>query len=73
MKLIYYGFLLFFISSISLMAQSEEMKGSFQCSQKKMNSFLPRLGEIQTTGLHSYDMLDYNLNLNIYSGFTEII
>jgi len=71
MKLIYYGFLLFFISSISLMAQSREKKGSFQFSQKKMNLFLPRLDEFQTTGLHSYDMLDYNLNT--YRGFTEII
>jgi aminopeptidase N len=51
------------------MAQTLEMKGSVQCSQKKMNSSLEKLDAFQTTGQHSYDMLDYKLNLDIYNCF----
>jgi aminopeptidase N len=34
-----------------------------------MNSSLVKLDEFLSTGQHSYDMLDYNLNLNIYNCF----
>jgi len=69
MKRVFYIFVIIIFSSISLISQSREMKGSVQCSQKKMNSSLIKLDEFLTTGQHSYDMLDYNLDLNIYNCF----
>jgi len=62
-------FLLVFLLSCSipnLMAQ--ELKGAEYCSQKKMNSKLPILDD-KAAVLHAFDVLDYNLDLNIYNCF----
>jgi aminopeptidase N len=69
-RIIYFLSLLLIIISMPLAAQSVEKKGSELCSEKKMNSRLQLLsGNLTTTGAHSFDMLDYNLNLDIYNCF----
>jgi aminopeptidase N len=68
-RFVYFLSLLIFIS-LSLQGQSVEKKGSDLCSEKKMNSPLQLLSDnLGTTGAHSFDMLDYNLNLDIYKCF----
>src|ERR1035437_2962782 len=69
MKHVFCFLFIIIFSSVILKAQSRENKGSVLCSQKKMNSSLVKLDEFLLIGQHSYDMLNYNLNLNIYSCF----
>jgi len=70
MKCLFYFLSLFIFISFSLHGQSFKKKGSDLCSQKKMNSPLQLLSDnLGTTGAHSFDMLDYNLNLDIYKCF----
>ena len=52
----------------NLQAQ-EEVKGSSYCSQKKMNSSLMKIENILSGPLHSFDVLDYKLDLDLYSCF----
>ena len=52
----------------NLQAQ-EEIKGSSYCSQKKMNSSLMKIENILSGPLHSFDVLDYKLDLDLYSCF----
>jgi len=64
-------FLLVFLFSCSipnLMAQ--ELKGAEYCSQKKMNSKLPILDD-KAFIVHSFDVLDYKLDLDIYNCFVS--
>jgi aminopeptidase N len=69
-NIVYFLTLLLVIISLPLIAQPVEKKGSDLCSEKKMNSPLQILSENPgTTGSHSFDMLDYNLNLDIYNCF----
>jgi hypothetical protein len=70
MKRIFYFLSLFIFVSFSLHGQSVEKKGSDLCSQKKMNSPLQLLSDnLSSTGAHSFDVIDYNLNLDIYKCF----
>lgn len=69
MKRLFYFLSLIIVISLPLRGQSVERKGSDLCSQKKMNSPFQLSENLGTTGVHSFDMLDYNLNLNIYNCF----
>src|ERR1035437_3211895 len=69
MKRIVYFLSLIIVISLPLRGQSVERKGSDLCSQKKMNSPFQLSENLGTTGVHSFDMLDYNLNLDIYNCF----
>jgi len=60
--------LMFLIIIITALPQTEK-KGSEYCSQKKSSSIIDQIGEIDADIKHSYDVLDYNLNLNIYNCF----
>ncbi len=58
-----------FISSIS-MAQDNSLKASVQCSMKKMSMAYPLdLGDSPNTPKHSFDVLNYKLNLDIRNCF----
>jgi len=59
---------MFLIIIITALPQTEK-KGSEYCSQKKSSSIIDQIGEIDADIKHSYDVLDYNLNLNIYNCF----
>jgi len=59
---------LFIITSLNLHAQ-DERKGSSFCSDKKMNSSLNKIEEFLSGPLHSFDVLDYNLDLDLYNCF----
>jgi aminopeptidase N len=56
------------ISSFSIHAQDRE-RGSVFCSDKKMNSSLNKREEFLSGPLHSFDVLDYKLDLDIYNCF----
>jgi aminopeptidase N len=61
-------FFLLFVASGTTLAQ--ELKGSELCSQKKMSAaYLPSLGDSPNTPRHSFDVLNYKLNLDIYNCF----
>src|SRR5574337_800352 len=65
-------FVLLFLSCLPglLIAQEAHEKGSVYCSQKKMNSSINYSpDEIAANIPHSYNVLNYELNLNIYSCF----
>lgn len=47
----------------------EDSRGSAYCSQKKANSFLLKTVESLTPPKHSFDVLDYKLELDIYNCF----
>jgi aminopeptidase N len=49
--------------------QAQERKGANYCSDKKMNSLLVSIEDIMSGPLHSFDVLDYKLDLNIYNCF----
>ena len=62
---------LIFISTISEAQQTENMKGSSFCAQQKMHS--PNLVVIPrgpNSPGHSYDMLNYTLDLDLYNCYT---
>src|ERR1039457_4870763 len=70
MNRLLYFLSLFAFLTLSIWGQSVERKGSELCSEKKMNSPLQLLSDnLSSTGTHSFDMLDYNLNLDIYKCF----
>jgi aminopeptidase N len=69
MKRLFYFLSLFVFISFSVNGQKVEIKGSKLCSEKKMNSPLQLLDNLGTAGAHSFDMLDYNLSLDIYKCF----
>ena len=60
--------LLFIISSFSIHAQDRE-RGSVFCSDKKMNSSLMKIEELFSGPVHSFDVLDYKLDLDLYNCF----
>ncbi len=60
--------LIFIFFNFNLYAQIET-KGSSFCSNKKMNSPLMKIEEFLSAPLHSFDVLDYNLDLDIYNCF----
>ena len=60
--------LIFIFINFNLYAQIET-KGSSFCSNKKMNSPLMKIEEFLSAPLHSFDVLDYNLDLDIYNCF----
>jgi aminopeptidase N len=60
--------LLIIISSFNIHAQDRE-RGSVFCSDKKMNSSLNKREEFLSGPLHSFDVLDYKLDLDIYNCF----
>jgi aminopeptidase N len=63
-------FSLFLFISLSIQGQSIDKKGSDLCSQKKMNSPLQLLSDnLNSTGTHSFDIINYNLDLDIYKCF----
>ena len=59
---------LFIISSFNIHAQERE-RGSVFCSEKKMNSSLNKREEFLSGPLHTFDVLDYKLDLDIYNCF----
>jgi len=61
---------LFTIVNFNLLAQ-EETKGSVYCSQKKSNSSLMKIENLMSGPLHSFDVLDYNLDIDIYNCFVS--
>ena len=69
MNRFFYYSVIVLLFSVSILAQTSKMKGNVQCSQKKMNSIITKIEDFTTTGRHSFDMLDYNLDLNLYSCF----
>jgi aminopeptidase N len=70
MNRLLYFLSLFAFLTLSIWGQSVERKGSELCSEKKMNSPLQLLSDnLSSTGAHSFDILDYNLNLDIYKCF----
>ena len=51
-------------------AQDNSMKGSLQCSMKKMSvPYTPFLGDSPNTPRHAFDVLNYKLNLDIRNCF----
>src|SRR3970040_371901 len=60
--------LIFIFFNFNLYAQIET-KGSSFCSNKKMNSPLMKIEEFLSAPLHSFDVLDYNFDLDIYNCF----
>lgn len=60
--------LFFIFINFNLFAQIET-KGSSFCSNKKMNSSLMKIEEFLSGPLHSFDVLDYNLDLDLYNCF----
>jgi aminopeptidase N len=61
------AFISIFIN-FNLSAQTD-VKGSSFCSNKKMNSSLLKIEEFRSGPSHSFDVLDYNLDLDIYNCF----
>jgi len=59
---------LLLIISTNLLGQNET-KGAKFCSDKKMNSTLNKIEEIFSGPLHSFDVLDYKLDLDLYNCF----
>lgn len=59
---------LFIICSFSIHTQDRE-RGSVFCSDKKMNSSLNKREEFLSGPLHSFNVLDYKLDLDIYNCF----
>ena len=60
--------LLFGIAYLNLHAQNER-KGSSFCSDKKMNSALFKIEDLLSGPLHSFDVIDYKLDLDLYNCF----
>lgn len=55
---------------ITLHAQEGQVKGSFQCSQKKsLAAYAPSVALGPSTPRHSFDVLNYTLELDIYNCF----
>ncbi len=69
MKNILTNLLIIFITvSLNSFAQ-DDTRGSSYCSHKKMNSPLMNIENILTAPLHSFDVLDYKLDLDLYNCF----
>lgn len=62
-----FTFLLIFIS-FKLYAQ-EESSGAMLCSEKKSSMTLLNLENIESGPMHSFDVLDYKLDLDLYNCF----
>jgi aminopeptidase N len=74
MKSSYFIILIVFFLNTTLLAQVlPEMRGSHFCSMKKSQiNQLPDLVETMgTTGVHTFDVLDYTLKVNLYHCFTS--
>jgi aminopeptidase N len=70
MKSVLMLFLATALVSLIALGQDNSMKGSEQCSMKKMSaSYTPFLGDSPNTPKHSFDVLNYKLNLDIRSCF----
>ena len=65
----YFCALIIFIYSIVIYGGTLDKQGALNCSVKKMNSPFSLNSNLASSNQHSYDILDYNLNLNIYSCF----
>ena len=68
--------LIFFIIGTSVFAQDYVgMRGSEICSRKKQNrtSFVNPADLSPNTPRHSYDVLNYKLNLDIYNCFKSAV
>ena len=63
--------LLFFTGNIVLAQMDSEMSGWRYCSEKKTNNpnVLPKLGDSPNTPRHTYDVLNYELDLDVYDCF----
>lgn len=59
---------LLFIISANILGQNE-INGAKFCSEKKMNSTLNKIEQIFSGPLHSFDVLDYKLDLDLYNCF----
>ncbi|OGU76472.1 MAG: hypothetical protein A2V93_03400 [Ignavibacteria bacterium RBG_16_34_14] len=64
-----YGIILTILLTATLTYPQPVKKGSEFCSQKKIESSLTPIDEINADIKHSYDVLNYTLNLNIYNCF----
>jgi aminopeptidase N len=61
---------LFLLLTFSGTTLAQQLKGSELCSLKKMSAaYLPSLGDSPNTPRHSFDVLNYKLNLDIYNCF----
>ena len=62
---------LLFVLSNNLFAQSQDLPGWQVCSEKKSHSnFAPVIqGDSPNTPIHTFDVLNYKLNLNLYQCF----
>jgi aminopeptidase N len=60
-------FLLTFTFTANL--HSQEERGSSSCSHKKSNTALMKIEDMFSGPLHSFDVLDYKLDLDIYNCF----
>lgn len=63
-------FLLLFVFSLSF-AQTSDVSGAYQCSHGKMNrKFIPQSTDLSPNSpVHSFDVLEYKLNVDIYNCF----
>ncbi|MBS1493834.1 MAG: T9SS type A sorting domain-containing protein [Bacteroidetes bacterium] len=63
-------FFLLFVYGLSF-AQRSEISGAFECSHGKMNrKFIPQSTDLSPNSpVHSFNVLDYKLNLDIYNSF----
>ena len=71
MKNLIIVFLLFFTGNVLMAQVSSDLHGWQYCSEKKMNNpnALPTLGDSPNSPRHTYDVLNYELDLDVYACF----
>ncbi|MBL7128791.1 MAG: hypothetical protein ISS16_07375, partial [Ignavibacteria bacterium] len=71
MKNLIIVFLLFFTGNVLMAQVSSDLHGWQYCSEKKMNNpnALPTLGDSPNSPRHTYDVLNYELDLDVYNCF----
>ena len=71
MKNLVIVFLLFFTGNVLMAQVSSDLHGWQYCSEKKMNNpnALPTLGDSPNSPRHTYDVLNYELDLDVYNCF----
>lgn len=62
-------FLLFTTILFTIKLHAQEDKGAVSCSNKKSNSALLTIENMLSGPIHSFDVLDYKLDLDLYSCF----